>query len=109
MIFLKDTDRDVSDKELEDIIEPHHKKVEEYLEEYIVPEVVAYYFATGYYDSTMYEEKFQIHINSIMAELFNYEVQNKKQLKRNIRKLLKIKYGLEVEDEEPLDFKKNDM
>lgn len=57
----------------------------------------------------MYEEKFQIHINSIMAELFNYEVQNKKQLKWNIRKLLKIKYGLEVEDEEPLDFKKNDM
>ena len=56
MIFLKDTDRDVSDKEFEDIIEPHHKKVEEYLEEYIVPEVVAYYFATGYYDSTMYEE-----------------------------------------------------
>ena len=44
-----------------------------------------------------------------MAELFNYEVQNKKQLKWNIRKLLKIKYGLEVEDEEPLDFKKNDM
>lgn len=108
-MFLKDTDRDISDKEFEDIIEPHHKKVEEYLEEYIVLEVVAYYFATGYYDSTMYEEKFQIHINSIMAELFNYEVQNKKQLKWNIRKLLKIKYGLEVEDEEPLDFKKNDM
>lgn len=108
-MFLKDTDRDISDKEFEDIIEPHHKKVEEYLVEYIVPGVVAYYFATGYYDSTMYEEKFQIHINSIMAELFNYEVQNKKQLKRNIRKLLKIKYGLEVEDEEPLDFKKNDM
>ena len=109
MIVLKDTDRDISDKQFEDLIEPHHKKVEAYLEEYIVPEVVAYYFATGYYDSTMYEEKFQIHINSIMAELFNYEVQNKKQLKRNIRKLLKIKYGLEVEDEEPLDFKKNDM
>ena len=80
-MFLKDTDRDISDKEFEDIIEPHHKKVEEYLEEYIVPEVVAYYFATGYYDSTMYEEKFQIHINSIMAELFNYEVQKKKKKK----------------------------
>ena len=108
-MFLRKTDIDISDEEFDRIIEPHHKKVEEYLEEYIIPEMVAYYIATGYYDSSMYEERFQIHINSVLAELFNYEVKNKKQLKKQIKKLLKVKYGLEIEDEDPLDFKRADI
>lgn len=103
-MFLKDTDRDISDAEFANIIEPHFKRVEEYLEEYIIPEVISYYIATGYYDSAMYEKKFQIHINSILAELFNYDVKDNKKLKKNIKKLLKVKYGLEIDDEEPLDF-----
>ena len=107
-MFLRNTNIDISDEEFERIIEPHHKKVGDYLEVCIIPEVVAYYIATGYYTSSTYEESFQIHINSVLAEFFNYEVQNKKQLKKQIKKLLKVKYGLEIEDEEPLDFKRKD-
>ena len=68
--------------------------------------MVAYYIATGYYNSAMYEARLQLHIDSIIDEIFNYKVKNKRELKRNIRKLLKIKYGLYIYDEDPLDFKK---
>lgn len=104
-MFLKSTDRDISDKEFEEILLPHYKVVSRFLEEYVIPEVIAFYLASGFYGSCVYEESYRIHINSIVKEIFNCEISNMKELKRNIKKLLIVKYGLEIVDEDPLDFK----
>lgn len=53
----------------------------------------------------MYEEPLKIHINSIVAELFNYSIEDMRALKKEVKAILKLKYNLEVEDEDPLSFK----
>ena len=87
------------------IVDPgSYDKVNQFVEEYIMPEVIAFYLATGYYGSCMYEESLHIHINSIIAEVFNGEEKDRPRLIDNIKKLLRIKYGLIVINEDPLDF-----
>ena len=103
-MFLKSGVNDISDDEFELIISPHGDKVNQFIEEYIMPEVIAFYLATGYYENCMYEESLNIHINSIIAEVFNGEEKDRKKLIYNIKKLLGIKYGLVVINEDPLNF-----
>lgn len=103
-MFLKHSKEDISDYEFEQIIEPHHKQFDKYFEEYIIPQAIAHYLATGYYCSNMYEESFSIHINSVLDEFFNYEVKDVKALKKKVKRILLIKYSLIVDDEDPLDF-----
>lgn len=103
-MFLKNGVNDISDDEFNLIISPHGDKVNQFVEEYIMPEVIAFYLATGYYESCMYEESLHIHINSIIAEVFNGEEKDRPKLIDNIKKLLRIKYGLVVINEDPLDF-----
>ncbi len=103
-MFLKSGVNDISDDEFNLIISPHGDKVNQFVEEYIMPEVIAFYLATGYYGSCMYEESLHIHINSIIAEVFNGEEKDRPKLIDNIKKVLRIKYGLIVINEDPLDF-----
>lgn len=103
-MFLKSGVNDISDDEFEMIISQHGDIVNQFVEEYIMPEVIAFYLATGYYGSCMYEESLHIHINSIIAEVFNVEEKDRLKLIDNIKKLLRIKYGLVVINEDPLDF-----
>ena len=103
-MFLKSGVNDISDDEFELIISQHGDIVNQFVEEYIMPEVIAFYLATGYYGSCMYEESLQIHINSIIAEVFNSEEEDRPRLIDNIKKILRIKYGLIVINEDPLDF-----
>ena len=102
-MFLKHSEEDISDYEFQQIIEPHHNQFDRYFEEYVIPESIAYFLATGYYTSSMYEESFRIHINSVLAEFFNYEVKDVKSLKKRIKRILLVKYSLKVDDEDPLD------
>ena len=53
---LKSGVNDISDDEFNLIISPHGDKVNQFVEEYIMPEVIAFYLATGYYGNCMYEE-----------------------------------------------------
>lgn len=103
-MFLKSGVNDISDDEFELIISPHGDKVNQFIEEYIMTEVIAFYLATGYYGNCMYEESLNIHINSIIAEVFNGEEKDRLRLIDNIKKLFRIKYGLIVINEDPLDF-----
>lgn len=103
-MFLKSGINYMSDDEFNLIISPHGIKVHQFVEEYVMPEVIAFYLATGYYGSCMYEESLQIHINSIIAEVFNSEEEDRPRLIDNIKKILRIKYGLIVINEDPLDF-----
>lgn len=103
-MFLKSGVNDISDDEFELIISQHGDKVNQFIEEYIMTEVIAFYLATGYYGNCMYEESLNIHINSIIAEVFNGEEKDRLRLIDNIKKLFRIKYGLIVINEDPLDF-----
>lgn len=89
-MFLKNRVNDISDDEFELIISPHGDKVNQFVEEYIMPEVIAFYLATGYYGSCMYEKSLHININSIIAEVFNGEEKDRLKLIDNIKKLLRI-------------------
>lgn len=102
-MFLKSGIKDINDDEYNLIISPHGVKVHQFVEEYIMPEVIAFYLATGYYGSCMYEESLQIHINSIIAEVFTSEEEERARLIDNIKKILRIKYGLIVINEDPLN------
>lgn len=103
-MFLKSGINDISDDEFNMIISPHGDKVNQFIEEYVMPDVIAFYLATGYYGSCMYKESLNIHINSIIAEVFNGEEKDRTKLIYNIKKLLRIKYGLVVINEDPLNF-----
>jgi len=52
----------------------------------------------------MYEESLHIHINSIIAEVFNVEDNDRPKLIKNIKNILCLRYGLIVINEDPLDF-----
>ncbi len=105
MMFIRNTDKDIRDEEFEAIISSHYDNVKHYMISYVIPETIAFYLATGYYGSCMYEEPLKIHINSIVAELFNYSIEDMMALKKEVKAILKLKYNLEVEDEDPLSFK----
>ncbi len=103
-MFLKSCVADVSDEEFELLVNPHGDRVHKYIEACILPEVISFYLATGYYKNCVYQDSLDIHINSIIAELFNGEYEERETLKSNIKKVLYIKYGLIVINESPLDF-----
>ena len=105
-MFLKKLDRDFTKKEIKKYLNPHYKMVCNYLEMFIIPETISFYLSTGYHYSLVYEEDFNIHIKSIVDELFNYELKDLNLAKKNIKQILKIKYNLKVINEKPLNFKK---
>ena len=103
-MIRKCTDDDISDEELEKVINPFYDNYHEYIITYVMPEVIAYYIANSYYRGSMYEGSFLQHYNSA-KDLINLFGENYEQMKAEVFKLLKIKYALIVVNENPLDLK----
>ena len=80
-MLRKSTDEDISDEECEKVINPFYDNYHCYVEEYVMPEVIAFY-------------------------IFNILNENYEKTKAEVIKLLRIKYSLEVISEDPLDLKK---
>ena len=104
-MFKKNTDEDVSETEYNTVIKPHIDKVNSFHETYLVPEISAYYIATGYYNNALYEDSLLNHITSCTSTI-DMNVSNEKKLIANVKALLLVKYGLEIENENPLIVKK---
>lgn len=104
-MLRKSTDEDISDEELETIINPFYDNYHDYVEEYVMPEVIAFYFASSFYRNAMWEATFLQHYNSA-SDMFNLLNENYEKTKTEVIKLLRIKYSLEIISEDPLDFKK---
>ena len=104
-MLRKCTDEDISDEECEKVINPFYDNYHTFVEEYIMPEVIAYYLANSFYRNAMWEATFLQHFNSA-ADVFNLPDENYEKIKTEVIKLLRIKYSLEVISEDPLDFKK---
>lgn len=104
-MLRKSTDEDISDEECERIINPFYDNYHTFIEEYVMPEVIAYYLANSFYRNAMWESTFLQHFNSA-ADMFNLISSNYEKTKTEVIKLLKLKYALEIISEDPLDFKR---
>ena len=104
-MLRKCTDEDISDEECEKIIDPFYDNYHTFVEEYVMPEVIASYLANSFYRNAMWEATFLQHFNSA-SDMFNLVSKNYKKTKAEVVKLLRLKYALEIISENPLDFKR---
>ena len=104
-MLRKCTDEDISDEECEKIIDPFYDNYHTFVEEYVMPEVIAYYLANSFYRNAMWEATFLQHFNSA-SDMFHLVSKNYKKTKAEIVKLLRLQYALEIISEDPLDFKR---
>ena len=103
-MLRKCTDEDISDEECEKVIDPFYDNYQAFVEEYIVPEVVAFYIASSFYRNAMWEATFKQQFNSA-SDMFNLICKNYKKAKADVIKLLRVKYSLEIINEDPLNLK----
>lgn len=104
-MIRKTTNGDISDEEFNSILKPFLDNYDEYIESYIMPEVIAYYIANSYYRNAMYEGSFLQHYNSA-KDLINMFGENEEKVKSEVFKLLRVKYALNITNENPLEIKK---
>ena len=105
-MIRKCTDEDISDEELEKVIDPFYDNYHEYIITYVMPEVIAFYIASSYSRNAMWEATFYQHYHSA-KDIFNIsDDEDYDKVKAEVIKLLRMKYSLEIISEDPLDFKK---
>ena len=104
-MLRKCTDEDISDEECEKVIDPFYENYDSYLEEYVIPKVIAFYIASSFYRNVMQEVTFEQHFNSAF-DTFNLMCRNYKKMKAEVIKLLSLKYSLEIINKDQLDLKK---
>lgn len=103
-MLRKCTDEDISDEECEKVIDLFYENYDSYLEEYVIPKVIAFYIASSFYRNAMWEATFKQHFN-FAFDAFNLICRNYRKMKAKVIKLLRLKYSLEIINEDPLDFK----
>lgn len=100
-MFLTDKDRELPEDEWERITDTHRHQFYLYLQDFIMPEILAHYLATGYYTHSVYEESFDLHIKTNL-NIVNYSFNNIDLIKSKVKDILRIKYFLNVVQEEPV-------
>ncbi|MBP3840662.1 MAG: hypothetical protein IK997_00890 [Bacilli bacterium] len=103
-MFRKTVNGDISDKDFKKILIPFNNNYDKFIEDYIMPEVIAFYIANSFYRDAMWKGSFKQHYNSA-ADVINFFNEDYEKVKIEVFKLLKIKYALEVINEEPLILK----
>ena len=103
-MFRRNNGEDISDAEFHKYFEPHQNRFKTYMLDYIIPDMCAFYISSGYQLNAFYSDTFDSFINDVLSML-NCEYQISGNLKENIRKCLRIKYGLIVIKENPLRFR----
>lgn len=106
-MIKKCTDEDISDEELEKVINPFYDNYHEYIINYVMPEVIAFYIASSFSRNAMWEATFYQHYNSAKDTFNICDDEDYESIKAEVIKLLRMKYSLEIISEDPLDLKKN--
>ena len=107
-MIRKCTDDDISDEKLEKVINPFYDNYHEYIINYVMPEVNAFYIASSYSRNAMLEATFYQHYNSA-KDIFNIsDNENYESIKAEVIKSLRMKYSLEIINGDPLELKKNE-
>ena len=87
-----------------DITDQVYNNLDEYMLNYIVPEVVAFYLADSHYKKCLCDSTLEIHINSILDIFNDYNDINK--ILPSVKDILRIKYNLKIIKTNPLRFGK---
>lgn len=95
---------DITDKEFEKIYLPFYNNVNDYLNKYVIPDVVAFYLANGYSRHCLSECNLINHINSAVA-IFNCRCDISRLIPK-VKEILKIKYNLVVKNTNHLRLKR---
>ena len=95
---------DITEKEYKRYYEPFYDNMDLYLNNYIVPEVVAFYIANSYSRRCLCDAKLYNHINSALS-LFNHNY-NIKQVIPLVIDILRVKYNLVIVKTNPLRLKR---
>ena len=108
-MIRKCTDEDISNEELEKVINPFYDNYHEYIITYVMPEVIAFYIASSFIRNAMWEATFYQHYNSA-KDMFNIgDDEDYDKVKTEVIKLLRMKYYLEIISEDPLDLIKKSI
>lgn len=91
---------DISDEEFDKIVAPFDEAITKYIDN-IINDYIAYYLATGYKLSAIWNSSLEAHCNSSIDNLssisnFDYE---------RIKNILERKYGLKIVNDEQLEIK----
>lgn len=105
-MIRKCTDEDISDEELEKVINPFYDNYHEYIITYVMPGVIAFYIASSFSRNAMWEATFYQHYNSAKDAFNICDDEYYDKVKAEVIKLLRMKYSLEIISEDPLEFKK---
>ena len=92
---------DITDKEFEKIYLPFYNNINDYLNNYVIPDLVAFYLANAH---CLSECNLINHINSAI-DVFNVRCDIDK-LIPSIKKILRIKYNLKIVKNNPMILKK---
>lgn len=95
---------DITDKEFEKIYLPFYNNINDYLNNYVIPDLVAFYLANAYSRHCLSECNLINHINSAIG-VFNVRCDIDK-LIPSIKKILRIKYNLKIVKNNPMILKK---
>ena len=95
---------DITDKEFEKIYLPFYNNVNDYLNKYVIPDLVAFYLANAYSRHCLSECNLINHINSAV-DIFNCRCDISKFIPK-IKEILRIKYNLVVKNTIPLRLKR---
>ena len=90
----------ITDKEFEKIYLPFYNNVNDYLNNYVILDLVAFYLANGYSRHCLSECNLINHINSAI-DVFNCKCDIPK-----VKEILRIKYNLVVENTNSLRLKR---
>ena len=100
-----ETGEDITEEEFIKVLKPFVDNYDEYLENYVLPEIIAYYIANLYYRNAMYETTWIQEFNSA-RDILNLSIINYEKVSTEVKKILRIKYALEIINDNPLNFKK---
>ena len=95
---------DITDKEFEKIYLPFYNNINDYVNKYVIPDLVAFYLANAYSRHCLSECNLINHINSAI-DVFNVRCDIDK-LIPSIKKILRIKYNLKIVKNNPMILKK---
>ena len=94
----------ITDEEFEKIYLPVCINFNNYLKEFVIPDVVAFYIADSFYKKVLSKAPLYNHINSAI-DVFNVRCDIDKLIPK-VKEILKIKYNLVVKKTNPLRLKR---
>ena len=94
------TKKDITKNEFNKKYLPFYKNYDYYINEYVVPEAVAFYISNAYYRDCLGDNSFASHINAAI-DMFNIKC-DLNTIESQVEKIMAIKYNLKVIQLTPL-------